>query len=43
MVADDSLVWDMLAMADKLSDGNHGVSTDIVASAFSVLVIPQTR
>ena len=29
MDADDSLVWDMVAMADKLSDGNLGASRDI--------------
>lgn len=26
MVADDSLVWDMVAMVGKLPDGNHGES-----------------
>lgn len=29
MVADDSLVWDMVAMARKLPDGNHVASSDI--------------
>jgi hypothetical protein len=30
IVAEDSLVWDMVAMAGTLSDDNHGSSRDII-------------
>ena len=33
MVAEDSLVWDMVAMVGKLPYGNHGASRDIVVGA----------
>src|SRR6266567_4549157 len=33
MVADDSLVWDMVAIACKLSDDNQGLSRDIMVGA----------
>ena len=33
MVAEDSLVWEIVAMAGMLPDGNRGASRDIVASS----------
>ena len=29
IAVDDSLVWDMVAMAGKLPDGNHGQSSNM--------------